>query len=105
MVCGGDDQTVRCVFLKELQERIENSADFANVIRLITMSPESVKFVEQIDTLGLTERVEDEPEFRRSLSHEFRNQPFQHDGEKGQVQFSRKSGGRHCFAGTGGAYK
>src|SRR5260370_674710 len=60
VVRGRNDDALRRIFLKELQKRVQDTANFANVVRLSSMRTESVEFIEEIHALGLSNCIEDQ---------------------------------------------
>lgn len=66
--------TVRVVFLKKREKRIQNSANLTHVVSRRSIAADGVELVKQIDTTSFIHRVENCMQFGCCFSHELRDQ-------------------------------
>src|SRR5712692_5936985 len=103
MIRGRDKEACGVLMLKELEERVEDPPDLANLVRPSAFTAEGINFIEEVDAPCCGERFEDQPQFRCGLAHELRDDTVKPDKEERQVQFARERPGRHSLACTGWA--
>src|SRR5271156_5459554 len=67
VICGGDNEAVGVVFLKQLQERIQDPPYLADIIGLCPLRSQRIEFIKQIDAFRCRDRIEYELELSRRL--------------------------------------
>jgi hypothetical protein len=94
----GENDAVRIILLKELQERIHHPPDLTNIVPGRALPANRVELIEEVDASGCPYRVEDELQLRGRFAQELRHQGLEHDLEERQVKLARDDGRTQCLA-------
>ncbi len=84
----------------ELKERVEDATNLTDFVARSPVGSEGIELVEQVNSSGLADRVEYQPQLGCRFTQVFGNQAVELNAEQRKTQLAGKNGGRHRLAGT-----